>query len=60
MSEKILWKEFEAGDTVVIDVERDERNEEVLAFRKAERPPDMPPVELAGVSEGDGDAVSEA
>jgi ATP-dependent Clp protease ATP-binding subunit ClpC len=60
MSEKILWKEYEAGDTVVIDVERDERNEEVLAFRKAERPPDMPPVELAGVSEGDGDAVSDA
>jgi ATP-dependent Clp protease ATP-binding subunit ClpC len=59
MSEKILWKEYEAGDTVVIDAEPDERAELALSFRKAERPPDMPPVELAGVSEGDGEGVPE-
>jgi ATP-dependent Clp protease ATP-binding subunit ClpC len=59
MSEKILWKEYEAGDTVVVDAEPDERGEEALSFRKAERPPDMPPVELAGVSEGDGEGVPE-
>jgi ATP-dependent Clp protease ATP-binding subunit ClpC len=54
MSEKILWKEYEAGDAVVVDVETDEQGEEQLTFRKTERPPDLPPVELAGVSEGDG------
>jgi ATP-dependent Clp protease ATP-binding subunit ClpC len=60
MSEKILWKEYEAGDAVIVDIERDEQGEEQLSFRKTERPPDMPPVELAGVSEGDaGEAVAD-
>ena len=57
MSEKILWKEYEAGDAVVVDLGRNETDEEALVFRKSERPPDHPPVELAGVSEGDAEAV---
>ncbi|MDQ1478309.1 MAG: ATP-dependent Clp protease ATP-binding subunit ClpC, partial [Actinomycetota bacterium] len=47
LSEKILWKEFHAGDTIVVDAEDDE-----ITFRTVEgvqapaEPP--PPVELAG------------
>jgi ATP-dependent Clp protease ATP-binding subunit ClpC len=47
LSEKILWKEFHAGDTIVVDAEGDE-----IVFRTVEgvqapaEPP--PPVELAG------------
>ncbi|HUI47308.1 MAG TPA: ATP-dependent Clp protease ATP-binding subunit, partial [Acidimicrobiia bacterium] len=48
LSEKILWKEFHAGDTVVVDAEGDE-----IVFRNVhgiEAPPiePPPPVELAG------------
>ncbi|CAN5582349.1 ATP-dependent Clp protease ATP-binding subunit [soil metagenome] len=57
MSEKILWKEYEAGDAILLDVERNEQGEEELTFRTTERPPDHPPVELAGVAEGDGEAL---
>jgi ATP-dependent Clp protease ATP-binding subunit ClpC len=60
MSEKILWKEFEAGDSIIVEVGRDDLGEEELRFGKAERPPDHPPVELAGVSEGDGDPLPES
>jgi ATP-dependent Clp protease ATP-binding subunit ClpC len=58
LSEKILWKEFEAGDTVICEVETDpETNRRGIVFRKAERPPDHPPVELAGVGpESEGEA----
>jgi ATP-dependent Clp protease ATP-binding subunit ClpC len=42
LSEKILWKEFRAGDTIVIDVEDDE-----IVFRSIEGV-EPPPVELAG------------
>jgi ATP-dependent Clp protease ATP-binding subunit ClpC len=59
MSEKILWKEYEAGDAVTVDAGRNDEGEEELVFRKAEQPPDHPPVELAGVSEGDGEALPE-
>ena len=52
LSEKILWKEFEAGDTIIVDIER-EGDRERIEFRKAERPPDHPPVELAGAGHGD-------
>jgi ATP-dependent Clp protease ATP-binding subunit ClpC len=51
LSEKILWKEFEAGDTIIVDSETDpETNRTGVTFRKAERPPDHPPVELAGAA----------
>ena len=54
LSEKILWKEFDAGDTIIVDAETDpETNRRGVVFRKAERTPDHPPVELAGVSEGE-------
>jgi ATP-dependent Clp protease ATP-binding subunit ClpC len=59
LSEKILWKEFEAGDTIVVDVERNEHGDEVIGFRKGPRAPDVPPLEMAGTApeEGtDGDA----
>jgi ATP-dependent Clp protease ATP-binding subunit ClpC len=50
LSEKILWKEFEAGDTIIVDVEPSEieGGDPKVVFRKAERSPDHPPVELAG------------
>jgi ATP-dependent Clp protease ATP-binding subunit ClpC len=54
LSEKILWKEYEAGDTIIVDAETDpETNRRGVTFRKAERAPTHPPVELAGVSEGE-------
>jgi ATP-dependent Clp protease ATP-binding subunit ClpC len=59
ISEKILWKEYEAGDTIIVDVEMVE-GKEVIAFKKAERSPALPPVELAGaVADGDGDRAQE-
>ena len=42
LSEKILWKEFHAGDTIVVDAEGDE-----IVFRTVEGV-EPPPVELAG------------
>jgi ATP-dependent Clp protease ATP-binding subunit ClpC len=42
LSEKILWKEFRAGDTVVVDAEGEE-----IVFRTVEGV-EPPPVELAG------------
>jgi ATP-dependent Clp protease ATP-binding subunit ClpC len=42
LSEKILWKEFHAGETVVVDAEGDE-----IVFRAIEGI-EPPPVELAG------------
>ncbi|HTL83557.1 MAG TPA: ATP-dependent Clp protease ATP-binding subunit [Acidimicrobiia bacterium] len=42
LSEKILWKEFHAGDTVVVDAENDE-----IVFRTIQGI-EPPPVELAG------------
>jgi ATP-dependent Clp protease ATP-binding subunit ClpC len=42
LSEKILWKEFRAGDTIVIDAEGEE-----IVFRAIEGI-EPPPVELAG------------
>jgi ATP-dependent Clp protease ATP-binding subunit ClpC len=43
LSEKLLWKEFKAGQTIIVDV----RDEEIV-FEGAPVPPDTPPVELAG------------
>jgi ATP-dependent Clp protease ATP-binding subunit ClpC len=42
LSEKILWKEFHAGETIVVDTEGDE-----IVFRSVEGV-EPPPVELAG------------
>jgi ATP-dependent Clp protease ATP-binding subunit ClpC len=59
ISEKILWKEYEAGDTIIVDVEVAEGTERIV-FKKAERTPDHPPVELAGaVADGDGEVAQE-
>jgi ATP-dependent Clp protease ATP-binding subunit ClpC len=43
LSEKLLWKEFKAGQTIIVDVRDDE-----IFFEGALVPPDIPPVELAG------------
>ena len=54
ISEKILWKEYEAGEVIIVDVVKGETGEDELVFNKGDKPPDHPPVELAGVAEGDG------
>ncbi len=59
VSEKILWKEYEAGDTIIVDVGTNDKGEDEIVFRKAERSPDHPPVELAGVGEGDPESLPE-
>jgi ATP-dependent Clp protease ATP-binding subunit ClpC len=46
LSEKILWKEFHAGETVVVDVEGEGDAAEIV-FRAVEGV-EPPPVELAG------------
>jgi ATP-dependent Clp protease ATP-binding subunit ClpC len=43
LSEKLLYKEFTAGQTIIVDA----RDEEIV-FEAAATPPDTPPVELAG------------
>ncbi len=49
LSEKLLYKEFRAGETVIVDV-RD--GEIFFEGSHAVVPPDVPPVELAGQPEG--------
>src|SRR6266542_1775753 len=43
LSEKLLWKEFKAGQTVIVDARDGE-----IVFEPAPASPDTPPVELAG------------
>jgi len=43
LSEKLLHKEFRAGQTVIVEVRDGE-----ITFEGSEPPPDIPPVELAG------------
>jgi ATP-dependent Clp protease ATP-binding subunit ClpC len=43
LSEKLLWKEFKAGQTIIVDVVDGE-----IVFEPAPVSPDIPPVELAG------------
>jgi ATP-dependent Clp protease ATP-binding subunit ClpC len=43
LSEKLLWKEFKAGQTIIVDARDGE-----IVFDGAPIPPDTPPVELAG------------
>ena len=53
LSEKILWKEFRAGETIIVDVEQDaDAAEPVIVFRSIEglQPP---PVEMAGAGSGE-------
>jgi len=47
LSEKILWKEFRAGDTIIVDAENGE-----VTFRAMEHF-EPPPVELAGAGSSD-------
>ena len=62
LSEKILWKEYQAGDLIIVDAEKDELGEEKIVFKKSALPPDHFPsaaVEMAGAgaaTDGDGDA----
>jgi ATP-dependent Clp protease ATP-binding subunit ClpC len=43
LSEKLLWKEFKAGQTIIVDAHDGE-----VVFEPAPVPPETPPVELAG------------
>jgi ATP-dependent Clp protease ATP-binding subunit ClpC len=43
LSEKLLWKEFKAGETVIVDVRDGD-----VSFEHTPVPPETPPVELAG------------
>jgi ATP-dependent Clp protease ATP-binding subunit ClpC len=51
LSEKILWKEYRAGETIIVDVEGEGPDAHV-AFRAIEGF-EPPPVELAGAGSGD-------
>jgi ATP-dependent Clp protease ATP-binding subunit ClpC len=52
LSEKILWKEFRAGETVVVDVATNDAGEQELVFR-SESGLEPPPLEMAGAGSGD-------
>jgi ATP-dependent Clp protease ATP-binding subunit ClpC len=47
LSEKLLWKEFRAGQTIIVDV----HDGEIVFEGESIVPPDVPPVELAGSTE---------
>ncbi|MSO79378.1 MAG: ATP-dependent Clp protease ATP-binding subunit [Acidimicrobiia bacterium] len=53
LSEKILWKEFHAGETIVVDADPDSDD---VVFRSiaAVEPPEAPPVEVAGTGSSEG------
>ncbi|MDQ3619702.1 MAG: ATP-dependent Clp protease ATP-binding subunit [Actinomycetota bacterium] len=55
VSEKILWKEYEAGDVIIVDTGKNEKGDDEIVFRKAERSPDHPPIELAGAGVAEGE-----
>jgi ATP-dependent Clp protease ATP-binding subunit ClpC len=56
LAEKILWKEYEAGDGIIVDAEESD-GEKKIVFRKSERSPDVLPVEMVGAP---GDSGEEA
>ncbi|HJR44184.1 MAG TPA: ATP-dependent Clp protease ATP-binding subunit [Actinomycetota bacterium] len=58
ISEKILWKEYEAGEVIIVDVGITEDGEEGIVFKKPAKTPDHPPVELAGAGAADGEAAA--
>jgi ATP-dependent Clp protease ATP-binding subunit ClpC len=47
LAEKLLWKEYRAGQTIVVDA----RDGEIVFDSTSVLPPDVPPVELAGSAE---------
>jgi ATP-dependent Clp protease ATP-binding subunit ClpC len=47
LAEKLLWKEYRAGQTILVDV----RDGEIVFDSASVLPPDSPPVELAGSPE---------
>jgi ATP-dependent Clp protease ATP-binding subunit ClpC len=51
LSEKILWKEFRAGETIIVEAEGEGEEREIV-FRSVEGI-EPPPVELAGAGSGD-------
>jgi ATP-dependent Clp protease ATP-binding subunit ClpC len=52
LAEKLLWKEFRAGETVLVDAAEGEITfEHAGVIADAALPPDTPPVELAGSPE---------
>jgi ATP-dependent Clp protease ATP-binding subunit ClpC len=52
LAEKLLWKEFRAGETVLVDAADGEITfEHAGVIADAALPPDTPPVELAGSPE---------
>jgi ATP-dependent Clp protease ATP-binding subunit ClpC len=54
LSERLLWKEFRAGQTIMVDAEPDpETGERVITFNAIETA-QPPPVELAETGPGDG------
>jgi ATP-dependent Clp protease ATP-binding subunit ClpC len=53
LSEKILWKEFRAGETVLVDVESDQDTGEAGIVFRAVESIEPPPVALAGAGSGD-------
>ncbi|MFP5351986.1 MAG: NDP-hexose 4-ketoreductase, partial [Actinomycetota bacterium] len=62
ISEKILWKEYEAGEIIIVDVGIKDDGEEGIVFKKTDRTlaPDHPPVELAGAGASGEEANPEA
>jgi ATP-dependent Clp protease ATP-binding subunit ClpC len=53
LSEKLLWKEFRAGETIIVDVEQgSEVGETAIVFRSVEGV-EPPPVEMAGAGSGE-------
>ncbi len=48
LSERILYKEFNVGDTIIVDVEDDEDGKRGVTFRVLAGPVEPAPMELAG------------
>ncbi|HET9442464.1 MAG TPA: ATP-dependent Clp protease ATP-binding subunit [Acidimicrobiales bacterium] len=53
LSERILYKEFTVGDTIIADVETKEDGEQAVSFRALAGPLEPPPMELAGTGSAD-------
>jgi len=51
LSEKLLWKEFRAGQTIIVDAQDGEIVFDGGTIVPEEIPPEIPPVELAGSTE---------
>ncbi|MBW3615141.1 MAG: hypothetical protein KY439_07530, partial [Actinobacteria bacterium] len=53
LSERILYKEFTVGDTIIADIEVDDAGEKSVVFRALAGPVEPPPMELAGTGSAD-------